>query len=160
MTVHIKYFLWQCGAGSRCVFYDTSMELPTGAKWMLLICTNGAFQHPKFLSNLIGAAALEVKYIPLLAEDNFRIPTEDLMNKNPAAIDSVTSDRAMLISIIVSIFKAIAIIFQPSGFCLPAVKDLLLLSKLCVLFFPALGPSNPIQEYLISEFAIYNAPNG
>merc|ERR1719506_2415594 len=80
----------------------STVELPVTTQLMLILCTNGAFVQPKFL-------------ITLLADESFRVPTEDFLNNNQAILTSVTDCPTDLSQLILDIFKSIAITFQPAG---------------------------------------------
>eukprot|EP00933_Yihiella_yeosuensis_P033276 TRINITY_DN27009_c0_g1_i1.p1 TRINITY_DN27009_c0_g1~~TRINITY_DN27009_c0_g1_i1.p1 ORF type:complete len:521 (-),score=89.25 TRINITY_DN27009_c0_g1_i1:85-1479(-) len=90
------------------------MSLPANVKTILIICTNGVFRQPQVLQALMEGAKRGVKQVPILADENFRFPSEAFLKDHEPIAKSVTKDDpAALLQVIKDVFKEIAIVFQP-----------------------------------------------
>jgi hypothetical protein len=100
-------------------------------KKCIFVLSNGAFVNPQFVRNLKGAAETGVQYIPIIAEDGFRFPTEDLLQELRERLPPILKQNncdvpvELMLIIIQDLFKEIAIVFSPQDYS--ATEQLLLL---------------------------------
>ena len=66
--------------------------LPPDTDCALVLCTNGCFHSAHFARQVLAAAAAGVRFIPVVAEENFRFPTEafyeDVRRRAPSMLQS------------------------------------------------------------------------
>lgn len=98
------------------VLQQPSSAFPSTVRLMLIMCTNGAFQQKEFLLTLIAAAKAEVLFVPILAEETFRFPTRDFLKSIKGTITAITDEPDVLNDLIISVFKSIAVVFQPEQY--------------------------------------------
>jgi len=93
-------------------------DLPAELKMILVVCTNGAFQQKDFLLTLYAAGKKEVSSIPILADESFRFPDKAFMQTNEAALKGIsdTVAPATMALLVLDVFKAIAVVFQPEQY--------------------------------------------
>merc|ERR1712083_895385 len=103
---------------------SVDMVLPRTVQQVLALCTNGAFRKSHLITALVHAAKLRCQYVPILAEESFRFPTNEWFQELRQATISLISQPEVLIMIIKSIFKAIAIVFMPAEYsCTARILD-------------------------------------
>ena len=93
-----------------------NMLTPKHVKVVFLMCTQGALLNASFLRALISAAQIEAQYLPILAEESFRFPTKEFIEENDATIAHLTDQHEALLTLILSVFKSIAVVFQPEQY--------------------------------------------
>merc|ERR1711920_769991 len=71
-------------------------------------------QH-EFLRMLLSALQVQPKYIPILADDNFRFPSPEFVEENRPIMEAV-GDLDTMESLIKKVFKTIAVVFSPSNY--------------------------------------------
>ena len=88
---------------------------------MILLCTSGVFHNEDVLLSICKAGDVEMKVIPILADERFRFPTavclqelRVIVAKATSLVDSCTFiDVDMALKAVSEIFIEIAIFFQP-----------------------------------------------
>jgi len=91
-------------------------ELPSNVNTALIICTNGIFENADALRMLMMAAERGACQLPIISEEHFRFPLPESAQKHEKAVTAVCSHPESLLAIIVDIFKAIAVVFQPEEY--------------------------------------------
>jgi len=94
-----------------------SEEIPYQVEDLILILTNGLFAQNNVLEALHAAATkASGRVLPILTDENFRFPTQDLTDPTSAvmtAVEKFGNQKETLIDIINQCFQEIAIVFQP-----------------------------------------------
>eukprot|EP00931_Biecheleriopsis_adriatica_P013512 TRINITY_DN11493_c0_g1_i1.p1 TRINITY_DN11493_c0_g1~~TRINITY_DN11493_c0_g1_i1.p1 ORF type:complete len:1561 (-),score=304.57 TRINITY_DN11493_c0_g1_i1:276-4292(-) len=105
---------------------EAGQALCEGTEVVLIVCTNGAFQQSAFLRLLIDADRFGLMHLPILASEGFRFPTGQFLQEHLPLAASLSEDPRGVLVIIESVFKAIAVVFQPEQY---SSTDALLATK-------------------------------
>jgi len=100
------------------VLHQDYSQLPQTTKLMVVLCTNGAFQQTDFLLTLWAGSELQVKSLPILADESFRFPGADFFKNNVSAASGISAvvDTSVMMQLVSDLFKAIAVVFQPEQY--------------------------------------------
>ena len=95
-----------------------TFETPADIRTILIVCTDGAFQHAHMLRVLMFAGTRHAKYVPILASDAFRFPSKDFLEENRQAFEAMNlhADADAIAKIVADVFKSIAVVFEPQAY--------------------------------------------
>jgi len=109
-------------------------SLPSSARKILLICTNGVLEQESVISNLALVVQAQMKCLPVVADDSFRFPTPSWLDEGHSFMamvekviqgetflgdcqqqECVCADKLTVSQDIVNIFKTIGVKFPASS---------------------------------------------
>merc|ERR1711966_189628 len=72
------------------VLHRSGAEIRSGTQMMLIMCTSGCLQQTGFLRTIVSAARLGgVSCIPIIADINFCLPTEELLGAKRDFLEAI-----------------------------------------------------------------------
>jgi len=93
---------------------EPERAVPRSTLVALIICTKDVFTQPHFLRSVAAVGFVGSRYIPLLADREFKIPTNSFFAAQSDHFERTVGNAGQMMQLIVDIFKEIAVEFQPA----------------------------------------------
>merc|ERR1711879_1101993 len=103
-------------------FLKEGEGFPSATRVSILVLTNGVFQEVYFVKSLLDVAYMKSKFIPIIVEDGFRFPSEQLLKQIRATATTkfpffgVKENPNTICAVIKNAFKEIAVVFAPADY--------------------------------------------
>jgi len=105
---------------------DTLMDggyLPDVAQSCVFVLSSAIFVSEVFITAVLTASLSEMRFIPMIAEDNFRFPDESVYDEVRMQLPSIflnckilNVSQHVVVDLIRGLFKEIAIVFAPQDY--------------------------------------------
>merc|ERR1712217_3800 len=103
-------------------FLGEKENVPSSTQVSILVLSNGAFQEAYFVKSLLDIAYMKSKIIPIIVEDGFRFPSEQLLKEIRATaatkfpLFGLKENPDTICVVVKSAFKEIAVVFAPADY--------------------------------------------
>eukprot|EP00930_Biecheleria_cincta_P065340 TRINITY_DN5110_c0_g1_i4.p1 TRINITY_DN5110_c0_g1~~TRINITY_DN5110_c0_g1_i4.p1 ORF type:complete len:1421 (-),score=213.93 TRINITY_DN5110_c0_g1_i4:543-4754(-) len=103
-------------------YLEKDEDVAESVKTCIFILSNGAFFEASFVKSIIQAARIETMVLPIIAQDGFRFPGKEFLEDYKQRASSMLAPHGILeppeilVQLISSLFKEIAIVFSPQDY--------------------------------------------
>ncbi|CAE8656775.1 unnamed protein product [Polarella glacialis] len=124
-------------------------SVPAELKQVVVVCSSGCFLSPVMMRALIMAAECKATVLPVISEDSFRFPTEELYEQICSEAPKLSQKGALplkggyLARLVKSVFNEIAVVVQPADY---STTEQILKVKAEAIMTRLGGPLNKLAE--------------